>query len=368
MNNKGINPFEQHVEKIAVGVGALAIAGVFAWQFVLTESSVNVDGQDVAPGAVDELLEQKAQRINSRLGANAESPVQFPEITVMGRASIERALASGVSPSGELLPTHPALGALIAPSAAASDQWYHEPAFASLQMMGAAVTADALDVDAMPPEDEFRKALEASAERDRTWVTPFARIDLKGMRAELAAAKPDAKPPRVAIPSPWFNDSLYVVDLVFERQQLLPSGSWSAAEIVKPAPLTEPLRPELAKVDVGLRNLVFDVLADARAQMDILQPKAPPTMNSRWREPGSEAEAAKATTPEELEYLKAKKRADEMRSRLERLDEQLKKIGGELEPPKAPGSGGPAGDGTGGAPGGPGGGGGGLGGGGGSAA
>jgi hypothetical protein len=336
MQNKGINPFEQHVEKIAVGVGALAIVGVFAWQFVLSETTVNVDGQDVAPGAVDDLLEQKARSINSRLGGNVASPVQFPEITVSGRASIESALSRGVAPASALVPTHPALGALIAPSAAATDQWYYEPSFASLQMVGANVTADALDVEAMPADDEFRKALEASADRDRTWVTPFARVDLKGMRAELAAAKPDAKPPRVPIPSPWFNDSLYVVDLVFERQRLLPSGSWSAPEIVKSAPLTDPLRPELARVDVGLRNFVFDVLADAGAQMDILQPKAPPTVNSRWREPGSEAEAAKATTPEELEYLKAKKRADDVRARLTRLDEQLKKLGGELEPPKAP--------------------------------
>ena len=132
--NKGISPFEQHVEKIAVGVGVLAIAGVLAWQFALTSNTVNVDGEDVAPGEVDGLLKEKASRINSRLGSNVTSPVQFPEITSSGRAAVETALSRGVSPKGQLVPTHPSLGALIAPRGAASDQWYHEPAFASLQM------------------------------------------------------------------------------------------------------------------------------------------------------------------------------------------------------------------------------------------
>lgn len=367
MQNKGINPFEQHVEKIAVAVGALAVAGVVAWQFVLVEGNVDVDGQSVAPGEVDKRLIEKAERLRSQLGQNTPSRVEFPAITATGRQAIEAATSKGVAPQPALAVNQPALGALIAPSASSVDQWYHEPAFAALAMVGAAVTSDALDVEAMPAEDEFRKSIEASSDRDRTWVTPVARMDLKGMRAELHAANPGATPPRLAIPSPWFNDSLYVVDLVFERQQLLPSGVWSDPVVVKPAPLTEPLRPELAAVDIGLRKFVFETLADSAAQMDIVRPKAPPTVNARWREPGSEAEAPKAASPEELAYYKAKRKADDVRAALAKLDAQLKKIGGELEPPKPPGSGGaggPGDDGAGGPGGGLGGGGGGKGGGG----
>ena len=56
MKLKGINPFEQHIEKIVLAGGVLAVGGVAAWQY-FNAPTTSFGGRQVTPGEVDTLLE-----------------------------------------------------------------------------------------------------------------------------------------------------------------------------------------------------------------------------------------------------------------------------------------------------------------------
>ena len=66
MKVKGINAFEQHLEKIVFGAALAGAAGILAWHFI-SAPEVKVGTQAVAPDQVDRLLESRADQIRSKL-------------------------------------------------------------------------------------------------------------------------------------------------------------------------------------------------------------------------------------------------------------------------------------------------------------
>ena len=63
MKLKGINPLEQHVEKIVLGLVALVFVGVLAVQFLVSPNSVDYDGQPIPPDQVLTRLGDKAKGV-----------------------------------------------------------------------------------------------------------------------------------------------------------------------------------------------------------------------------------------------------------------------------------------------------------------
>jgi hypothetical protein len=66
MKLKGINKFEQHLEKIVLGVSVLGLLAIVGWQF-LSPPSFKLGSRSVPAGEVDALLEAKANALQARL-------------------------------------------------------------------------------------------------------------------------------------------------------------------------------------------------------------------------------------------------------------------------------------------------------------
>ncbi len=78
MKLKGINPFEQHVEKIIIGGCGVAFVGALAWQFFFSETDVKV-GKDSVP--VSRAFEPAEKEAKNKLAAMDDpSPKNLPEL------------------------------------------------------------------------------------------------------------------------------------------------------------------------------------------------------------------------------------------------------------------------------------------------
>jgi hypothetical protein len=340
MKLKGINPFERHVEKIILAGGALAVLGVAAWQ-VLNAPAVTFGGRQVAPGQVDSLLEERARALQSQL--RGESTIKIPEEGVaLAAPTFDSALAKEVAPRSSLPVASPALAsALIHTTENSTDVWYHEPAFAGIQMVDVIQTADALTPESAKRALAIAPALAArfaSSEgpQDVVWTTPVARLDLKGIRAELARAEPGAKPPRAALPGVWYQDTPFVVDVVFQRREVLPGGGYGPVQTVpvfSPREAELDFRSRIAGAKAELRDTVFGMLRNPADQAQILQLPFFETVNGSFVSPTVRVDAAAsgATAAEDVDrrrLMQMKTQLETKRRAAQKLSDELKKLGG----------------------------------------
>ena len=75
MKPKGINFFEQHVEKIVIGVAGIIVLGIAAKAFLTDPNAVSLDGRSLAPGAVDEVLADKARTLKAKVESSTSLEV-----------------------------------------------------------------------------------------------------------------------------------------------------------------------------------------------------------------------------------------------------------------------------------------------------
>lgn len=279
MKIKGIPFHEQHVEKLVVGVFAALFVGVVVWQFVGRPNRVTVDNQPIDPAEIEPRLKQKADAVRARLSESSSvAPLVEGELP-LAAADFERALTSGVSPRAILPATQPALAGAILPSdVTAEAARFRVPSFAAPRMLGVRQESDTLADSAVQQHPELAARFpEAGQPYDITWAIPVAEIDVASMRSELRAADAGAKPPLLAVPGLWHNDALWIVDVVFERQERREDGSWGAAEIVATLPGQFTFRPEIPRATAGTRDAMFAYLAESDKVVEILQPDFLPT-------------------------------------------------------------------------------------------
>ena len=356
MKLKGISVAEQHFEKGIVGLLALAALGVAVWEFGFAQVRVPMDGQPdgVAPSEVDDLLKSAANRVRAQQAADAPSQVEFHGPSAGLQQQFSQRLQAPVAPATRLAANQPALAGSITPMAATADIWFHEPKFSSLSMQTTEVTSDALADEARSADPELAARFPQGTPSDVTWTTPIARLNMGALIAEMARAEPQAAPGRSAVPPPWFNDHLPIVDVLFERSTLQPDGKWGPAEEVAPLPGALTFRPRTGSPDAKLRDDVFDQLEVPLRQWDILQPAFLDTKGERFEMPtlgGGGPEQAE--TPQEIRLRKLQKRLLRDRTDLAKAEDDLRKAGGAYDPTKDPsrgnrGTGGSGGGGSGG--------------------
>ncbi len=357
MASKKISFLELHCEKLLAALAGVGLAGVVVWQLVFAEVMVSTDGGSKSLSTLTNDLANQVGSVRRKL--EGDLPFEVPEpVSVAGADTFASKVSERISPAQYLPQNQPALAQGIARQGIAADEWYYEPSFTVVAVEGVAVTTDALTPDAIDEETAAENpALVArfseGAPRDITWTTPWATVDLGALRAELHRENRAANPALAPLPTPWFNDTLYVVDVVFERQQLGANGSWGSASEVAPVPGQSSWRADItpAKADASTRETLFANLADYEAQMEVLQPAFLATQGDRFVAPGttdetSNSEAAGISDTERAKRA-AQRKLDDRRRALERLRVQLEKIGGYLDA-KSPGTGGPGGPGGGG--------------------
>jgi hypothetical protein len=345
MKLKGINTFEQHLEKIVLGVAALAVVGIAGWQY-LSAPAVKVGSKSATLGEIDGILEKKARELDGRLGSEAVT-IEIPADTVMLAApGFAEQLSAGISPTQSLAITAPNFnGQLVKSSGSSVDVWYYVPTVPSLKMKGVQETADALTADAAKEAVKVSKVIAARPDfqkidgpKDVVWTTPYARVDLKALRAELAGTRKDATPALMAIPSVWYQDKPYVIDIVFERRERGANGDWGAPVAVpvfaaRPAELN--FRGRIEGASAGLRDEVFALLGSDDNQTEILQPAFYDTVNQQFVSPallagqggddapasgaGGDAGAARRRLQLQTQLQDRQRRAQILRADLEKL-------------------------------------------------
>jgi hypothetical protein len=363
--NKGMPFWEQHLEKMVLGLSVVVLLAVFAMMVLGTaDITAEIDGRTYGASEVDDVMVQKAQELGSRLSPEATADVSaFDAIDGSGAGGFRDRLTAGVSPSSRLPRVAPALAASLLPEEVGSvDVWYYEPSLDAPQIRSQVVQT----IDTIDPS-EFDRVAElsslAKANGDVVWTTPVATLDLDGIRRELAAQTRGTTPPRNAIPSNWYNERPYILDIVFERETLGVDGSWGDLAVVSPPPGTPELRSQIVKakdedaLNASFKQFVWLNLDDRVQQLELLQPDFYATLNDRLSIGDLESTATDVeSTSVDASEAAAKQEEAELRRRIKdrvssasRLEATLDELGGPLreEEDTGAGAGGSAGRGGG---------------------
>ena len=364
MAGKKISFIELHWEKMLAGLGGATLVGVLVWELVLSGTMIKVGSDSVSISDFQDKLVKQEQTIERRINAGElPSGVEIPKRKSVSSADEFSAKRDADLVAGDLPKNRPWFGGMLTGLSGDRNVWFYEPQFAASKAGRVVVTRDAFDPTAIAAEDlaEFEKSSPSFVERflksestDVTWATPTATVPLKALWAELQKESPSDRPPREQIKAPWTNGSeaggLMIVDVVFERRQKKPDGSWGNAVTVAPVVGALSYRGDMTAADAGaasLRDSLTQGLADIGAQMDILQPPLLPMKGGYFVEPSSAGTSsdAPAVDPAVAARQRDERKIAAARAQVERTAKQLEEKGGRLDPPP-PGSKDGAGGGT----------------------
>jgi uncharacterized membrane protein YgcG len=333
-----MNPFELHVEKITLSVAVLALLGVGAWEFVLSEDKVNVGGDPTEISEINVKLSSKARAIQEEL---AKKPLSDPFVEKSDpkaeppKQDLATQLTGPVVTKAVPL-LEPSFAALLVRDGDAREFTYHIPSLPAPAELSVGLTHDAIETSqaetykAHLPPQVFRPG------GDVTWTTPSATLDPAAIRSQLGAANGEES----SIPARWWENTILIPDMVFERQERNEDGTWSALTVVDPMGtlVNEQLsfRSDFAKVPLepGLRETVVETLKEEENQQEILRPEFYPTRHNHWLEPTDEP-VSQPKTEAELAALSAMKKLQTDLSKLKRrkdsIEKELKELGGPLK-------------------------------------
>lgn len=343
MKKRGISLVENHFEKAVVGVLALAAVGVVVWEFALHRTEVKGGGATLAVSEVVPALERAATDLERRLAA-ADPSEEIPAVGTGASEQFGERLSAHVAPLGTLPAIGPSLGGLIAAGDVATDEVYYLPKFGAPIELRSVQFSDALTPEAVAAVPALASRFDDPAGPfDLTWVTPVASIDLRAALSQLEGEDLAAKPPQRKVSSSWYGESVFILDVVFERQERAADGSWGRTSIVTPAPWQTTLRDRLDKNEItaDLRDELVEGLGDAAYRRQLIQPDLPDMRHGRGADPVAAADSIESTSAEEevdvsgevtpdLEQRRAQRRIDEATRTLARVEAKLKEAGGEL--------------------------------------
>ncbi len=340
MKLKGISIFEQHVDKIVIGVAALAFVVIVGLQ-VLGGNSVKLESRDVAVGDVDRILSEKADALGSKLGDSAPLPVpQFADNLPLLSQKFESRLQNPMSVDSPAL-RYPQTYVLAAPSEELrGDVWYHQPRLEMAKMLpGVTQSADALADGVVESNPELAARFpNGQTPHDIIWATPAAAVPVGQYLAQLHAAEAASNPPRAQIPTPWYSDTLSVFDVVFERSEKRSDGSWTEPVMVKNLEPNFALRPYIdASVDSVRKDWMIAQTSDQKTQQLILQPPFYETKNEAFTPPSLDAKPQDTLDPSLGEVARLQRREKSLLDEIGREEKRLEGMGGPLEEqPKDP--------------------------------
>ncbi len=322
MKNKDFGFFQQHVEKIALGIGGLILVGVGATQFLLGQpNAIDLDNQSVPPGEIEETVVRQANQLKGKLAGG--SPIEkidipayaelfdkhlaLPVATDQPFAAIDNTglasdLAKIVSPDYPLkfLPTPPLPYDVLAKSghgvlAEDGGQGF----FALQQIVG----------DQRPA--------------DFSYVSVSAQFSFAELMNRYRA--PDV-PGEQRIDEGLWRERLAVTAVQLLREELDPvTGEWGNPATIRPLP------GQFAIVPDDQPTLTFEESQALETQIRsnqpvIRRPDFPAISNGPWTPPDI---ANRVYTPEELQQR------EELQRRITQLERQIDRLGGDERDPRS---------------------------------
>lgn len=326
MKTNGISFFEQNVEKIVLGISGVVFVSVVVWQ--LFPNSVTLGAEKVPLGDVDARIAEKTAVLKGKLEQPQEPlSAQIGDRLAATAPGFQTKLGESLLPSSTLPRVAPRLASVLQSDGAASGEPFHVPNFPAVAMRPTVQIDDTLDATVFTQLPDLKTMFSSSVGPfDLSWTVPSAVVDLKTIRSELQSSRDGAQ-----IPTLWYRGTVFIVDVEFERERKLPNGTWGEPTLVKALPGAFSFRPEIVKnPDAGLRDAVWEYLSVQAQQRQIVQPDFLPTKRGNFSAGAMLADNGSSSSEDpELRRL----RLDAARKTIERdrLQEDLKGIGGPLD-------------------------------------
>ena len=232
MKLKGINPIEQHVEKIVLGLVGLVFVGVLAMQFLVSPNRVEYENQKVPPDRVFELLGDRAETL---LGQMTDPEPELPDVETPDLASrFESGFETPLVPDDRLVaaplgePLRLSIGEVENLDGPVTPLELPDPGDALVASQWS--TVDPFFAASVPSMDPY---LPDEQPLDKVTVSVEAVIDGKAVGASLERVEDG----RRAIPTHWWTENgtglIEVLSVQVQRQSQNPDGSWSDPEPVE---------------------------------------------------------------------------------------------------------------------------------------
>lgn len=319
MKLKGINPFEQHVEKIVLGAASAVLLGAVAWQFLGNPNAVTVGSETLPPQNAFQPAERAAQGAMTRM--QSQSP-ELPEVGAQADflAMFQTKLERGVSPRPRLAGAIGNALQLTDVADVKADQFVGQPVIAGPGPVYVHAYWSTIDPRVPVAVPEVKTLLPAEQPYDKAAVTIEASISGTAIR-DVLSTDPDGNGPLAALPTGWWRDSVEILGVEVSREQQQRDGSWSKPQTLALAP---GMVNFLRTYDQNVKSSgdVPTYLEQARtAGETILRPKFYQQIAGDWVSPSAAADrAVRKFDPLRVDDLK--RQITELDARVAKLREQ----------------------------------------------
>lgn len=293
MRTKDFGFFQQHVEKIVLGLGLLVLLGVGATQFLLGEpNAVELENKSVAPGDIKDTVVIKAERLKNDLGK--ESPI--PEIVIPKYAE------SFVRLFGLPVATDQSLAAIDAPGIASVWLNVVSPKYLDLLLPTPPVPIDVLATSGHGVLDDggdrafaFRQIIGDQRPADFSYVSVSAEFSFDELTKRYRA---EDVPQNQRIDEGLWRERMAITSVRLLREELnVLTGEWGDKKTITPLP------GQIAVVPEDRPELSFEQSQELESwirqnQPDIRRPIFPQIANGPWNPPGVDD---RKFTPEQLQ-------------------------------------------------------------------
>ena len=326
MKLKNINTFEQHIEKLVVGLVLLCLLAVGFLYYVRDPYTVTLEpGRGVkkpfAPDEINELLVRESNKLSDVMDTD-----KVPDVLNVEQADYEGSFRQRHE---EQLMTI----AMLTPwndvtlLGTGDDVVAPAPEFVVPKPV---ILAMELGIDSLA--DYFRQrhpdiipaGIRDDEPVDLQWMSLISQFPMDKWREELG--KEDNAD------FFWLKraaDQAVIVDVQLQRQMRLPDGTWSEPELVGPMPGQDSLRQYLANINPENAKGVIGIAREK--PLDIIQPQFPELKGIVWQPPAIEE------TPEDDEGETALAATDDggkiekLEKRIKNLERRIRRDQGELQ-------------------------------------
>lgn len=294
MKLKGINPVEQHVEKVVVVLAVLVLLAVIAQQFLTSPNDVKIGNDVVSPANAYQPVKRAASVLKGQLESERpELPEGFDSAGKDMKGEWDKLVKGGVAPRPSLPQLGPAI-ALGATNVKATDALFAEVALPQPEPAVAAAfwaTISADEVDAYP---ELAAILPQEQPFDHPFVSVESSINIQSF-VETLLADPDGDGPLEALPQGWWREGIEAVMVEVEREQENSDGTWSKG-VVLPAMLGRQLFVFGWNENVkNTGDMQSSIITARERSAEILRPAFYKTVGGQeWVPPSAAATRAKA--------------------------------------------------------------------------
>jgi len=341
METKIGNFFEEHVEKMVLGIVLLVCLWLLATRVILSPNKVEYDGKKFGTGEIDIYISKQAEALEDKLNNKPDPKEDY------NKPKFDAFLAKFNSAIGNIDTDVYLMQPTLSSRDVASEGIYNIPEVGGVNDVEVEHIRAVAYVPRVEVDDENPYTAEGSEPDDLDFITVEARFDIAQLRDTFQECfageylKEEWRDPCLAIP--------VFAAVKLQRRELLADDTWSDWKTI-PRTKIDPRKKlfevveEVSQLPAGgmkVRLLQFDV---PQVKMDLLQPEAYMIASAReeWFPPSLHREFAKQQREEvaqerreALEAAKAEREEERERLREERISKRTTRT-----TPTAPGPGG----------------------------